>query len=587
VRPGTIVGLLFLALFGCGSGAAAANLLDTAVVDTGGLDGGPDGTDVGVTDAAGLDVAAPDGVVSDAEADTPVTDTMEQDVDNDTLEDVADVTLGDPCLSSTEEPNETPEGAFVLNAGTTITAALCAVDEDWFAFDVPSSASADIEIRFRHRGGDLELEWYSRTDAAPVAQAVSGNDDELLRIGPARNARRLYARVFGFEGALNDYDIELSLEENPDATWTTVSGQVDYEDQEFGIEGFTGSLVDRPARHVRVEAVDAESEELLGQGATDEDGAFSIDALVPEGAQVIIRAVSVLSLRGFASEVRDRSGGDLYRVPSGALTSLPASDVRLLATQRKVGGAFNILDVTATAFTFVAEHTDERSPTLTYSWERPQAFGCGSCYSSNTISLGGQLEDPDEYDDDIVLHEFGHYFVDHFSADNSPGGSHRDRQVSPALAYGEGLAYFWAAMVFNEAIITDNFLGDYRSIDFEHVTQNGEEREDMFGTEDGTITGDRREEVSGAILWDLYDAASDVEPFDQVALGADAMMDMLLADFDGELSLPDVGARGIDLADALNATYCRFPEIRDALQPIVDARGYPFDVAENADCGSL
>ncbi len=89
---------------------------------------------------------------------------------------------------------------------------------------------------------------------------------------------------------------------------------------------------------------------------------------------------------------------------------------------RSEGGAFNIAAVAREAFEFYAPYVGAAAPTLTYRWERGRAFGCGSCYGGDVVSLGGGEDDTDEYDDVIVLHELGHYFVDHYSHDDSPGG---------------------------------------------------------------------------------------------------------------------------------------------------------------------
>ncbi|MCA9548077.1 MAG: hypothetical protein KC613_26910, partial [Myxococcales bacterium] len=186
-----------------------------------------------------------------------------------------------------------------------------------------------------------------------------------------------------------------------------------------------------------------------------------------------------------------------------------------------------------------------------------------------------QLEDPDEYDDAIILHELGHWFVDHFSADSSPGGSHRDQQVPPTLAYGEGLAYFFAAMIRDTPHLVDNFLGAARHIDLEAVTQQGEALDVLRGTTDGTAAGSLREELVGGVLWDAYDGPSEAEPFDQVALGVEGHMAILTQDFGGPPP-PDVGARGIDLADWLEVAACRLGA--EPLQPLVDDRDFPWAV---------
>ena len=86
-----------------------------------------------------------------------------------------------------------------------------------------------------------------------------------------------------------------------------------------------------------------------------------------------------------------------------------------------LSGAFNILNATALGFKQIANHSDEIAPILTFTWDLDQAVSCGSCYSNDRIRLGGQVEDPDHYDDHIILHEMGHFFTDRWSIDDSRG----------------------------------------------------------------------------------------------------------------------------------------------------------------------
>jgi hypothetical protein len=235
----------------------------------------------------------------------------------------------------------------------------------------------------------------------------------------------------------------------------------------------------------------------------------------------------------------------------------------------------NIADVTALALALIDAHTDEAIPPLSYAWQPGLAHACGSCYVGNAINLGGQLEDADEYDDFIVVHEFGHYFVDNLSRDSSPGGSHRGQQVSPLLAYGEGLAYFWAAMVLEDPVVVDTFIDSTRAVDLEEVTEDGVELPELSGTSTGELDGRLREEVVAAIMWDALDPFSDAEPFDTVEIGVDGNMHILLDTFGHDLTV-DLNVPGIDLADWLNAAACFDPSIGEGLASLANDRDFPW-----------
>jgi hypothetical protein len=65
--------------------------------------------------------------------------------------------------------------------------------------------------------------------------------------------------------------------------------------------------------------------------------------------------------------------------------------------------------------------------------------------------LGDAGVDTEEFDDHVVMHEWGHYFEDAFSRSDSIGGPHSIGQSLDArLAFGEGFATAMAAMVLEE-----------------------------------------------------------------------------------------------------------------------------------------
>ena len=61
--------------------------------------------------------------------------------------------------------------------------------------------------------------------------------------------------------------------------------------------------------------------------------------------------------------------------------------------------------------------------------------------------LGDANVDTEEFDDHVVIHEWGHYFEDNFSRSDSIGGPHTIGQsLDPRLAFGEGFATALAAI---------------------------------------------------------------------------------------------------------------------------------------------
>lgn len=352
-----------------------------------------------------------------------------------------------------------------------------------------------------------------------------------------------------------------------------VSGRVRYEDRPWDADGFTGDVVVRPSAGVRVVLLDSR-DEILEEAITDDEGRFTF-----AGTGDFVEALS----DGFVGDHHVQVGNRDARPRFYRLRAAAGPDLELLAETDAEGGAFNIIAVAREAMAFYEPYVGDAAPTLTYFWARGRSFGCGSCYSSNRISLGGGFDDPDEYDDVIILHELAHYFVDHYSRDDSPGGPHRDRQVSPVLAYGEGLGYFFAQWIDGRPLVVDTFRGSVRSIDVEVMTIGGVAIPEFRGTTDGTVNGDLREEIVNGILWDAYDEASADEPFDRVALGDDGMMALLVDHFGAPTAPPNQGAPGIDLSDLLHALVCFSGVPAADVQALADDRAFPWTAPATCD----
>ncbi len=492
--------------------------------------------------------------------------------------------VGD-CLDTPEEPNDSAVSGFeVTDDSWSLETSICPNDDDWYVFDLAAGASLDISVAFIHNQGDIDTALYDLSDLGTVVAESNGAENgERVSIGPSPFGARYAFHVYGWDGATNDYEITSTITREGEGFPATVSGVVRYEDRVFSPSGFTGELVPTPVDGGVVEVVRTDGS-VVGEGRTDENGQFTAEYFAQEGGTYLVRAVSVGTYDGFRVEVRDRTGATaLYAVESDEFqASESTAGIELLAgADDGIGGGLNIVDNTNAAFRFVARYSDDRSPTLTYFWQSGQSYSCGSCYSGNAIRLGGQLEDPDEYDDDIILHEFSHYMVQHYSADSSGGGSHRDRLVDPYLAYGEGLAYFLSSAIRNDPTMTDNFLGDARFIDYEAVTLGGEDLDDFYGTTNGRADGNQREELPAGIIWDVWDGPSADEPWDTIELG-DRTIEILFDYFHDGMPV-DVGVRGIEITDFMNAIACELDGPTD-LQPIIDDREFPFEPDGDAEC---
>ena len=494
------------------------------------------------------------------------------------------LTLGEgvvACLDTLDEPNDTQAQAYGA-LSTTFEGAICADDEDWFVFDVLAGEQLTTRLLFDHDVGDLDMTLYQ--GAAVLGASETATDEEWLSFGPVATDAQVHLRVQGYQGAEGPYTLFHSLL-GPSSSAASVTGQVTYDDPLNGTGERLTTPVRRIARYSHVEIVRDHDGAVVGETFTDAQGTYDVTAALHPGFDYYARAVAEIDVEGLTADVRDRTGaaGVRYAIAglSGPLVAGSATSTDLHADLSSgAAGPMHIVDVTVDAMRLIRAHTLAPAPDLSYIWRAGTSASCGSCFTGEVIHLLGTTEDPDEFDDDIIRHEYGHYFVEHFSYDDSPGGSHRDRRVEPRLAYGEGVAYFFAAMADNDPLIVDTAIDANRLIDLEAVTQNGVALGDMSGTTNGAQSGDLREEVVAGILWDALDPATPAEPFDAVELGEDGHMAILLSYF-GPTGPPiDLGVSGADLVDWLNAAACMYTPDSTGLESLANDRAFPWSAVE-------
>jgi hypothetical protein len=475
-----------------------------------------------------------------------------------------------------------PDGGLVAALGPLGEGTTCGWERPRFAVELDEAQVFAFDLSSPD-GDDPDIHLYRASDLGhPVLIGRASGDDRLLVRG---TGDVVTAEVSSWNGDCVDWELQLELATVDEAaSLVPLAGSVSYRDRVHDAQGFTGALPELPARGVRVDLVEVGGALVLST-TTGDDGTFRFEAPLSSTASYRLRALATLESFGQWVRVRDRTEDQaVYAVESDAFAADAPVVFHAVGIETAVGGPWNIIDRIHDGHRVITRWSDRLSPPLTVSWERGQAHGCGSCFSGNRIRLGGQIEDPDEYDDDIVLHEFGHYFARYYAPDDSPGGAHRDTRVDPYLAWAEGLAYFFAAMIEGEPGIIDNFIDDVRFTDLDAVTLNGEVHDDFTGSSDGSLAGDLREEIVGALLWDAYDDDDDDEPWDELALGEQGVMTVLLTQFGGDFV--DVGPAGRELADWLHGVACYDPASTAASQTLLADRQLPWPDDAGAGCAN-
>ncbi|MFA6191737.1 MAG: hypothetical protein WC665_05230 [Sulfurimonas sp.] len=337
------------------------------------------------------------------------------------------------------------------------------------------------------------------------------------------------------------------------ATQAKVSGKVSYEDFPVSRTGLGSSRM-LPVRFAQVQVVRNFDNETLAIGSTDASGRYEISFQNNDtghsGYYVLVYArQESVTLK---QEVRDFSR-NVYSFKSGSVideiqTPIKESmDIDIAKSDN--AAAMNIFDVGVSCNDYARLHGGKVPPMLTFFW---QVNGLSGTYFSplnNEIILLGRATDPDEYDDLVIGHEYGHFVMSTYSKSDSPGGGHTLAPSVPALAWSEGWATYFSAAALNKSYYVDTTatgVGAYYSIESlpSSIT---------LGNVGGKLEGSVSEAVVSAVLWDLYDSTN--ETFDTLSDKSTAIWKILTTYLNGT-NFRDRGDAGVDLVDFLDGWFC-------------------------------
>jgi len=228
-----------------------------------------------------------------------------------------------------------------------------------------------------------------------------------------------------------------------------VSGACAYVDREFDASGFTGVEPVLPVRQADVQVIDGTR--VIGQGVTDPTGGFSFPVADNKTRSIYVRCLANhQTTTGVPVQVRSGTTSSTVWAMRGPTLSNhpPTQNVNagtLVAVAGSGGEAFNLYDNALNAAQYLNYLRGGEAPTpllaIQYSIANPNL----SSYDGTAViqaNNGG-------YDDTVVLHEIGHYVVDHFSRSDSPGGTHHlsDCNQDLRLAFDEGHATYFGNSV--------------------------------------------------------------------------------------------------------------------------------------------
>ena len=329
----------------------------------------------------------------------------------------------------------------------------------------------------------------------------------------------------------------------------TISGKLQYEfvPPSGNCNGLNfGATATRPIRQATVQIVDDASGAVIDSMLSSDSGDYSFT--VNPNTMVFLRVRAELKLAGpnpsWDVEVRDNTANTatpllqrpLYALVGGAFDTGTLDMNRNLTAATGWGGAsytgvraaapFSALDTIYSVMSVVlATDGQANFPPLDVFWSvnNSTAPGTGvfdddvasgeigtAFYSRNRLFLRGmQDDDTDEFDDHVVVHEWGHYFENNFSRSDSIGGSHGlGQSLDMRLAFGEGFATALSGIGLNNPLYCDTF-GAQQANGFGIDIEN-----DNFG-----VDGWYNELSVLNLIYDLWDTNPDGADNDSLGFG--------------------------------------------------------------------
>jgi hypothetical protein len=375
----------------------------------------------------------------------------------------------------------------------------------------------------------------------------------------------------------------------------TISGTVTYDrvpavSSSGGVELNYDETASLPARGMVVEAL-ACNLSIISSTVTSATGQYSLQV----GGEVPVRIrvkAQLLSSSGATWNVNvvNNTANDAQYVLDGAMvTTTTANEVRNLHAASGWGGTrysstraaapFAILDsIYGGMQKIAAVDAAVGFPQLTVHWSADNQqsdtesdvdegllpasyfdFRDGDIYL-----LGKENQDTDEYDDHVILHEWGHYIEFNFGRSDNLGGAHSDAShVDARVAQSEGFGNAWSAIMTDSAIYVDTD-GSRQSNGFD------------FNIEGDNIVGFPgwfKEFSVQEIIYDLYDTNDDGS--DQLALGLGPIWQTLVTALPNTPAFVTVFAFIDGLKAISPASVAEIDAITTAhnIQPINDAYG--------------
>lgn len=196
-------------------------------------------------------------------------------------------------------------------------------------------------------------------------------------------------------------------------------------------------------------------------------------------------------------------------------------------TSTRAAAPFHILDKVYDILVKLDAIGDVQLPALTINWSpnnipsQEEDYETGKIITSHYFNdeiylLGAENVDTDEYDQHVIIHEWGHFFEDNLARSDSIGGPHAGGDyLDMRVAFGEGFGNAWSAMITDKPVYQDSFDQDQATGFSIAIEDNDVINPGWFS--EGSVQ---------SMLYDIYDEATDGQDF--IALGLEPIVAILM-----------------------------------------------------------
>ncbi len=240
------------------------------------------------------------------------------------------------------------------------------------------------------------------------------------------------------------------------AVTVTVTGTINYQKRVYTrpATDLDETIVLTPLAGAKVEASTV-TQGVVGSGFTNALGVYSITFDYNNSFDLDVNSSNASVEVG--TNVVNGSITGIYKNKIVA-TQTAGATYNLDITEANNSGAYNIYMQLDKGRQWFEGKGKIFTKTINAVWPTAQGtfydVGLNSIY---LLGVTGGNTDPDEFDDDVILHEFGHLAIEAFSKDHSAGGAHSiQSKIDLRLAWSEGAATWVSCAIRGDSTYVDS-----------------------------------------------------------------------------------------------------------------------------------